>query len=138
MRKRFSPTQEISEPPINLTPLIDVVFVVLIMFIVLAPLLELEHVHLAEAPNTPNSTVSVQESSPLTIHVLNDNTILMNQKKITLNELRTELRNSKKQYPTSRLQLFHDKKAYFGTYQAVKNAAEEAGFTELDLILKPS
>jgi biopolymer transport protein ExbD len=34
-------------------------------------------------------------------------------------------------------QLFQDKRAAFGTYQQVKNAAEMAGFSELEVILKP-
>ncbi len=39
--------------------------------------------------------------------------------------------------PESRPQIFHDKNAKFGTYQTVKNALEAAGFSEMDLILKP-
>ena len=45
MSRRFfkqSDSRAIEEPTVNLTPLIDVVFVILIMFIVVAPLLELE------------------------------------------------------------------------------------------------
>jgi hypothetical protein len=34
-------------------------------------------------------------------------------------------------------QLFNDKKAFFETYQTVKNAVELAGFEELDVILQP-
>jgi biopolymer transport protein ExbD len=34
-------------------------------------------------------------------------------------------------------QLFQDKRACFGTYQQVKNAVENAGFNELEVILKP-
>ena len=41
-------------------------------------------------------------------------------------------------FPEARPQVFHDKKAEFGTYQAVKNAAEEAGFSHIDIILKPA
>ncbi|MBA2728215.1 MAG: biopolymer transporter ExbD [Parachlamydiaceae bacterium] len=126
------------EPTVNLTPLIDVVFVILIMFIVLAPLLELEHVELADASRAPNSSMSVQESSPLAIHVHRDNSIVFRQQKISLEALALQLKEAKRDHPTARLQLFQDKGAYFGTYQSVKNAAEGAGFNELDLILKPS
>jgi biopolymer transport protein ExbD len=38
---------ESDEPLINLTPLIDVVFVVLIIFILIAPMLEIDRVKLA-------------------------------------------------------------------------------------------
>lgn len=127
------------EPTVNLTPLIDVVFVILIMFIVLAPLLELEHIDLAAAPsNGSGKAVSVQEASPLSLHVQRDNSVLLNRTPIALKELPSQLKEAKKRYPGLRLQLFHDQGAFFGTYQSVKNAAEEAGFEELDLILKPS
>lgn len=128
-----------AEPTVNLTPLIDVVFVILIMFIVVAPLLELDRVDLADAASDLRDTaITVQETSPISIHVRKDNTIQFNQKFVTAAELKVLLKQAKKRYPNVRPQLFHDKRAHFGTYQAVKNAAEEAGFKQMDIILKPS
>lgn len=127
------------EPTVNLTPLIDVVFVILIMFIVIAPLLELDRVELADGPLASLGQVqSVQESSPITIHVLQDNTIRFNDQIVTSMELTTLLLNAKRQYPQARPQVFHDRRAYFGTYQSVKNAVEAAGYSQIDIILKPS
>jgi biopolymer transport protein ExbD len=129
----------IEEPSVNLTPLIDVVFVILITFIVVAPLLELDRVELADAAMTPQGqSVSVQETSPIAIHVRADNSVLAGGHLVTFEELITYLKEAKVQHPTARLQLFHDKKAHFGTYQSVKNAAESAGFEQMDIILKPS
>lgn len=136
IRKR---REQIEEPTVNLTPLIDVVFVILIMFILVAPLLELDRVELADAPQGhQESSIAVQESSPITLHVNRDNSILFNNKKVTVEQLPALLKKAKQQYPKARPQLFHDKRAYFGTYQNVKNAVEEAGYTQLDIILKPS
>lgn len=122
------------EPLINLTPLIDVVFVVLIMFIVIAPLLEVEMVELASGGET---ALEVKESSRLTIHVTKNNEILFNKEPIALSELSSRLRMAHERYPTITPQLFHDRQAHFGTYQEVKNAAELAGFSQLDLVLTP-
>lgn len=122
------------EPLINLTPLIDVVFVVLIMFIVIAPLLEVERVELAAAGE---AAVEVKESSPLTIHVTRGNEILLNKEPISLAELSSRLRSEHDRSPNITPQLFHDKMAHFGTYQEVKNAAELAGYSQLDLVLDP-
>lgn len=140
-RNRISIKNEaFEEPTVNLTPLIDVVFVILIMFIVIAPLLELDRVELADGPHASLSAASssVQESSPITIHVLQDNTIRFNNQVVSPNELKDLLREAKVKYPQVRPQIFHDKKAHFGTYQDVKNAAEEAGFSHIDIILKPA
>jgi biopolymer transport protein ExbD len=140
MRRKTSLNKAIDEPAVNLTPLIDVVFVILIMFIVIAPLLELDKVELADAAaaDLKTSSTSVQENSPISIHVLKDNTIRFNKQVVNAEQLIKLLRDSKTRYPNARPQLFHDKSAHFGTYQSVKNAAEIAGFTQLDVVLKPS
>ena len=125
------------EPSVNLTPLIDVVFVILIMFIVIAPLLEMDRVQLADGPSSPDKTLPIQESSPLAIHVLKDNAILFNQHPVDLEELRKELLEAKQRFPKSHPLLFHDRDAPFGTYQSIKNAVEAAGFSQMDVILRP-
>lgn len=137
LRPGISPV--IEEPTVNLTPLIDVVFVILIMFIVIAPLLELDRVELAEgSANSLGTNVSAQEASPITIHVFPDNTIRFNQQIVTVDELVNQLKQAKIRYPNVNPQVFHDKRAHFGTYQSVKNAMEEAGFHHMEIILKPA
>lgn len=131
--------RQTDEPSVNLTPLIDVVFVILIIFIVIAPLLELERVELADAGNTPiEGSMTVQESSPISIYVHPDNTVWFNNQQVDQLALTEMLKNAKTRYPNARPQLFHDRKALFGTYQWIKNAAESAGFVELDVVLKPA
>lgn len=131
-------TDSSEETNINLTPLIDVVFVVLIMFIIIAPMLELDRVQLPSAAQKENKEMAVvQENSPVAIHVHEDNTIWINNRIVSEKELIQILKEAKKAYPQKIPQLFHDKKAHFGTYQTVKNAVEIAGFEQLDVILQP-
>lgn len=136
--KRTSASRQIEEPAVNLTPLIDVVFVILIMFILVAPLLDLDRIELAEAPaeRTANN-VEVHETSPIAIHVDKDNSIRFNDQKVSSEQLGNLLKLAKQRHPEARPQLFHDKRAQFGTYQVVKNAVEQAGFETMDVILKP-
>ncbi len=126
------------EPVINITPLIDVVFVVLIAFIVIAPLLEQDRVQLASGGAPSHSPIHFQDASSIQIHVYPDNTIAVNQQKVSLQELPRLLNQVRKQFPKAKPQLFHDKKAYFGTYQQVKNCLERSGFSEMDIVLSPS
>lgn len=138
-RGKVARLRHIEEPTVNLTPLIDVVFVILIMFIVVAPLLELDRVELADGASThQEGTIIAQENSPITIHVHRDNRVTLNNQPVTLAQLPERLRQAKKRYPRVRPQLFHDRQAHFGVYQAVKNAAEEAGFQQMDIVLKPT
>ncbi|HSW86064.1 MAG TPA: biopolymer transporter ExbD [Rhabdochlamydiaceae bacterium] len=123
---------------INLTPLIDVVFVVLIMFIIVVPLLEMDRVELASSIRHENKDKSqIQENSPIKIYVHENNSITFNSNYVTTDQLIELLKTAKRQSPHRVPQLFQDKKAQFGTYQSVKNAVELAGFDELDVILKP-
>ena len=134
-RQRIEAYEDVS---VNLTPLIDVVFVILIMFIVVAPLLELDRVELAAGPSMEAETkVVVNESGPIAIHVYADNTIGYNGRAVTIPQLEAILRVAKARMPNERPQLFHDRNARFGTYQSIKNCVEVAGFTQMDVILKP-
>ncbi|HSX12493.1 MAG TPA: biopolymer transporter ExbD [Rhabdochlamydiaceae bacterium] len=136
-RKRTVPAEH-EEATINLTPLIDVVFVVLIIFILIAPMLELDRVELASAAATPNKQSANSENSALAIHVHPDNTIWFHGKCVTEQQLTELLKQARKQGNQRIPQLFQDKRACFGTYQNVKNAVEMAGFEQVDVILKPS
>ncbi len=138
IRLNRSSKEEVLEPVVNLTPLIDVVFVVLIIFIVIAPLLELDQISLADSSHVgQNTCLSSGECSPIAIQVHRDNTIWLNSKKVSLKELQELLKEAKVKFPSARPQLFHDKQAQFGVYQSIKNVIEIAGFTQMDIVLKP-
>ncbi|MCB1074700.1 MAG: biopolymer transporter ExbD [Simkania sp.] len=124
---------------VNLTPLIDVVFVVLILFILVAPLLELDRVALAcAAKEGTKEALPIQENAPIKIHVFADNTIWIGNTCVKTEDLYPYLKKCKAEMPHTIPQVYHDKEAFFGTYQTVKNALEAAGFEEMDVILKPS
>ncbi len=125
------------ESLLNLTPLIDVVFVVLIFFILIAPMLEIDKVQLAPGSVQEKKDSISPEAGPVAIYVHEDNSIWVRSKKISLDQLAFILKQEKTLKPNQTPQLFHDKKAQFGTYQLVKNSVELAGFEELDVILQP-
>jgi len=137
-RQALRKTLSWEEPPINMTPLIDVVFVILIVFIVIAPLLDVDRIELADGRGEQRDISQHQDQNPITVHVYADNSIKFNDQKVLLPQLKGLLSTARKSYPGVRPQLYHDKKATFGTYQSVKNAVELAGFDEMDLVLMPS
>ncbi len=126
------------EEDVNLTPLIDVVFVVLIMFILVAPLVEIDQIHLASTGGEKKANMtSFQGNETIKIHVYDDNSIWLNGVSVTVDELSDQLQRMYPSHQRISPQIFHDRKAYFGTYQSVKNAVEGAGFNSVDVILKP-
>lgn len=137
MRKRFRFQPEdasVEEPFINLTPLIDVVFVVLITFILIAPMLDIDSVDLAQSCGTEKKDV---QTGPIAITVHADNSIWYQGMKVTMAQLEPLLRQEKKRQPHATPQLIHDKAASFGTYQTIKNTLELIGFEQMDVVLKP-
>ncbi len=137
MRRRLYDDNSDTDSLVNLTPLIDVVFVVLVTFILIAPMLKLDRIELSNATEKQKPPTSVQAKESITIYVYEDNTISINQRIVALDDLSAVLSTLKKNYPGETPKLLHDKKAQFGVYQTIKNALEIAGFEELDIILKP-
>ncbi len=141
IRRRItkSNTPQLEDAWVNLTPLIDVVFVVLIMFIVVTPMLEIDQLELPSGNRTNSfeDIASLQSDTDINIHVHKDNSIWLNKRLVTVDQLPFFLKEANMQYPNKTPKLFQDQFAYFGTYQEVKNAVQEAGFDQIDVILKP-
>ncbi len=141
MRKPFILTYEthLEEGTINLTPLIDVVFILLITFILVAPLLEIDRIKLPPSgQNVKNELTSQSGGSSIKIHVFADNSITLNGTSTSLDGLVLSLKQLQSQMPTIIPQLYHDEQARFGIYQRIKGALEAIGFEEMDVILNPS
>lgn len=140
MRRRLPSLLEedsFEEPLINLTPLIDVVFVVLITFILIAPALDIDPIQLAASSGLdPKKDLSQVQNAPISITIQADNSIWYQGKSLSLKELEGKLKAAKKQSPQATPQLLQDSRAQFGTYQSVKNLLETLGFEEMDVVLK--
>ena len=134
-RKRYLSTEGTDEILINLTPLIDVVFVVLVSFILIAPLLEVDRIDLAEG--SPMTAKEVSGKSRTVIYVRGDDSLWWDHRLISLKELSPLLKEAKRKYPSQIPQVFHDRQATFGLYQEIKNSVEMAGFEGMDVVLKP-
>lgn len=122
------------EPLINLTPLIDVVFVVLITFMLIAPALDIDSIDLAGSGAVEKKEL---QTGPISIGVHADNSIWYQGVKVNLVQLEKQLRLDKKVKPNAIPQVIHDKQASFGTYQSLKNVLEAIGFEQMDVVLKP-
>ena len=137
MRRRQLQSNEsdsIEEPLVNLTPLIDVVFVVLISFMLIAPILDIDLVELATGGGTRKKEAA---QSPIAIALHADNSIWFQGKKVSFAELEKIIKLEKQRHPNQTPQLIPDTHAQFGTYQSIKNLLEAAGFEQMDVVLKP-
>ncbi|SYX09433.1 biopolymer transport protein ExbD,protein TolR,Biopolymer transport protein ExbD/TolR [Chlamydia poikilotherma] len=123
------------DPNVNLTPLIDIVFVILMAFMIAMPLIRLDSIALA--PGTKEHKVLGKDDElPITIKVLADNTITLNDQVLSLMELKTQLTLLYQRYPNRVPLLLQDGDTPFRLYQEVKTTIESAGFHELHIALK--
>jgi biopolymer transport protein ExbD len=118
---------------INLTPLIDVVFVLLITFMLLAPLLNVDHVELAKSGILSQTDL---KNGPFAITLRSDNSILFQGKFVNFEQLKAAIHEQKLRFPGEFPQLIADKSCHFGLYQDVKNLLEECGFQQMDVLLQ--
>jgi len=132
-RRFFHQATSLEEATINLTPLIDVVFVVLILFILITPMLEFERIELATANHVQYQQ---PERGELIIRVEANDVVWYRGREVTLNQLEKELSELFSFGQISVPQLIQDQRASFGAYQRVKNVIEKVGFEQLDVRVK--
>jgi len=116
---------------INVTPLVDVMLVLLIIFMVSAPLLTVG-VPL-ELPKTEASAVQDQQE-PLTVSVRGDGRIFINQTETPFGSLSATLRQMAGDAYAKPIYVRADGRAAYATVAQVMAALSASGFSSIDLI----
>jgi biopolymer transport protein TolR len=118
---------------INVTPLVDVMLVLLIVFMVTAPLLTSGlHIDLPEvqASNTPI------KDAKLVVSITKEERILFGEDDVTKDVEKALLENPRVQ-KEHELYIRADKEARYGTVARAVAAARSAGVTSLNLLVEP-
>jgi biopolymer transport protein TolR len=118
---------------INVTPLVDVMLVLLIVFMVTAPLLTTGlHIDLPEvqAANTP------VKDSKLMVSITKDEHILFGEDDVTKN-VEQVLQTNPRVQKEHELYIRADKDSHYGTVARAVAAARSAGVTSLNLLVDP-
>lgn len=134
-RPRSSLTASDHDPTVDLTPLIDVVFVILMTFVIAVPMISLDHVQLA--PGTTQHPQTLSETPRITIKVRADHSVEINDQLIPDNQLPDVMRKLYQQYPREIPLLLQDQNSLFKQYQQIKSLAEQAGFQHIHVALQP-
>jgi biopolymer transport protein ExbD len=121
-------------PRINITPLVDVVLVLLIIFMVISPLLQKgREVELPRAEPREN-----QPTGPgvLTVTVTVDGVIALDDELVSSAELRTRVGNVLRQNPTVDFCLKGDARLPYKNVRDVMNILIDAGISSLSLAIR--
>ncbi len=129
-RRRGKRAQAMSE--INITPMVDVMLVLLIIFMVAAPLLTVG-VPL-ELPKTAAQAVATEQEEPLTISVQEDGTISIQNTPTPEGELIGKLRAIAAERTDDKLFLRADGKIAYERVVQVMGALNSGGFANIVLV----
>ncbi|OGN62684.1 MAG: hypothetical protein A3F09_02150 [Chlamydiae bacterium RIFCSPHIGHO2_12_FULL_49_11] len=132
MRRRRAPFGIGEESDlVNLTPLLDVIFVVLVLFIIVSPLIKTEEVHLSRT--VCKSGKAPSPSAPVRIAIMEDQTVKLNGNPVALQALlKTLMQMVESDTP---VQVIPDKHSYFSTFQQVKDTLTLLGVKKIEVVL---
>ena len=116
---------------INVTPLVDVMLVLLIIFMVTAPLMT-SGVSV-DLPKT-NAQQLNSDSEPLTVSIKADGTIFLQDQGVDIADLVTKLQATAKNNPDRRIFVRGDKDLAYGRIMEVMGTITQGGFTKVALL----
>ncbi len=124
--RRYRPMAEI-----NVTPLVDVMLVLLIVFMVTAPLMT-TGVNV-DLPKTDASPVN-SDAKPLSVSIKSDGTIFLGDDSVTLDQLDAKLEAASQNDPTRRIFVRGDQHIDYGRVMEVMGRITSGGFTKVALL----
>lgn len=113
-------------PEINVTPLVDVVLVLLIIFMVVAP--SLSEGAQIELPKVTSPDAKAKDSRPIDVAMAEDGSILVDGNLITAQQLRPTLERLHAETPERSLLLKSDEKAKYKKMRDTFAMAQDVGF----------
>jgi biopolymer transport protein TolR len=120
---------------INVTPFVDVMLVLLIIFMVAAPMMT-QGVDVA-LPEVTTQALHQDEEVPFVVSVTRDGKIYINDFRVETGKLGDKLRAIFKEKPTQKVYLRADKGVPYGTVMDVMAEIRGAGIEKLGLVTDP-
>lgn len=117
---------------IDLTPMLDVVFIMLIFFIVTASFIKEPGVDI----NRPDATTATKVKTPILIAVTDENKVWINREEIDMRQVKPQLKVLLAETPKGKVVIQADKGANIKTLTEVAQAAREIGISEISVSTK--
>lgn len=123
MRRSVTQAQEEEDTSIDLTPMLDVVFIMLIFFIVTASFIKESGIDV-NRPDAPTATVA--ENANILIAINDKNEIWIDRRKVDPRAVRAVIERMHAENPEGSVVIQADKKAYTETVVGVMDASRQA------------
>ena len=120
---------------INVTPLVDVMLVLLVIFILTAPLLA-SSIKL----DLPRTDAAKPTDAPKFVTLVVDKAgqVFLNDKPLAIEQLRASLTKTAAQNPETEVQLRADESVPYGKVVEVMGVAQKAGLSRIGFVAEPS
>ena len=128
-RSRYNTITEI-----NITPFVDVMLVLLIVFMITAPMLT-QGVQVS-LPQVENTEIKPEED-PIEIAIKKNGSIFIGETAVEENELLTKLLAIKKIRQNAAILLRADKEVSYGKVMAVMSSLQSSGLVDVGMITEP-
>ncbi|HLD73837.1 MAG TPA: protein TolR [Bdellovibrionota bacterium] len=119
---------------INVTPFVDVMLVLLIIFMITAPFIE--HGISVQLPETSSSTIQPKEKT-LTLKIFQSQEIYLEKSKFSLENLTSEMEKTYKDRRNKEIFVHADARLSYGYVAKVISALQKAGIDKIGLVTTP-
>ena len=117
---------------INVTPFVDIMLVLLIIFMVAAPLLSVGIE--VDLPNTQAKPLETEKERPLTLTLDDDSNLFINEVKIEKGELRSKLLAIKKERESDVIYLRASKNIEYQKVATILALVSNIGYSQVSLV----
>ncbi len=130
-----TPGSQMPTAEINMTPLVDVMLVLLIIFIITAPLMT--HSVQVELPRAA-STPTPEKPMTLQVSITGENLVYVGHDTVDRNNLEQKFREAVTQDANVEMHLKADRNTLYETVAETMSAARRAGLTKIGFVTQPS
>jgi biopolymer transport protein ExbD len=116
----------------NVTPVVDVMLVLLIIFMIAAPLSTVSVP--VELPPATTKPVEMKTPDPIFVSIEKDGTVYVMNEKVTMAELPIKLREKLQGSPEERIYLRADQNLMYRKVMDVMNLLQDSGFFKVGLV----
>ena len=131
-RQKSSSRNFVPMSEINVTPFVDIMLVLLIIFMVAAPLLSVGIE--VDLPNTQAKPLETEKERPLTLTLDGESNLFINEVKIEKSELRSKLLAIKKERESDEIYLRASKDIEYQNVAAILALVSNIGYSQISLV----
>lgn len=124
------------QPTLNLTPMIDIVFLIIIFFMVGTKFVELERNINLKVPQVSDRGTLTAAPQRRVVSVFGDGTITLDRQPVSLEQLTADLTAARSEYAELGVIVRGDAQGAFQNVATVLNAVRQAGISDMGIAVR--